>query len=90
MTAVMNLDSYVVALVVATCACIGYIIKNIIPVDKINRFIPLIMGCTGVFLNVWLNHWTITPDIFIEGLASGLASTGAFEMVKNLVNKGEQ
>ena len=49
------LTKYAVPLIVGICLCVGYIIKNMIPSDKINRFIPLIMGILGVVLNVWVN-----------------------------------
>jgi len=42
----------------------------------------------GVILNVWLNGGAFTPEILLGGLASGLASTGAFELGRNL-KKGE-
>ena len=48
------LTKYAVPLIVGICLCVGYIIKNMIPSDKINRFIPLIMGILGVVLNVWV------------------------------------
>lgn len=77
------LQEYVVVVVMATCLCIGYVIKN--SLDFINnKYIPLIMAILGVLLNVWLNNGTFTLDVFLGGLASGLASTGAYELVKNV------
>lgn len=80
------LADYVVAVILTICLCIGYIIKHSITVLP-NKYIPLIMGIVGVFLNVWMNQWTITPEILLGGLASGLASTGTYELVRNLFNK---
>ena len=77
------LNDYIVVLVMAICLAIGYIIKHFLPMD--NKWIPLIMGCLGVLINVWVNAWGFTPDVLLGGLASGLAATGAFEMVRNLV-----
>ena len=77
------LNDYIVVLVMAICLAIGYIIKHFLPMD--NKWIPLIMGCLGVLINVWVNAWGFTPEILLGGLASGLAATGAFEMVRNLV-----
>lgn len=77
------LSEYVVLVVLGICLSVGYIIKhsfNFIP----NRYIPLIMGVLGVILNVWINAWAFTPEILLGGLASGLASTGAHQLVKNL------
>lgn len=80
------LTQYVVLVVVAICLAIGYVIKN--SLDFIpNKYIPLIMAVLGVVLNVWLNGWEFTPEILLGGLSSGLASTGAFEAVKNLAKK---
>ena len=77
------LNDYIVVLVMAICLAIGYIIKHFLPMD--NKWIPLIMGCLGVLINVWVNTWVFTPEVLLGGLASGLAATGAFEMVRNLV-----
>lgn len=84
------LNEYIVIMVMAICLCTGYIIKNVIPSEGINKYIPLIMGLLGVALNTWLNDWAFTPVILLGGLASGLASTGAFEVVKNLTFKNKK
>lgn len=77
------LQEFVVLIVMATCLGIGYIIKH--SLDFIpNKYIPLIMGIIGVILNIWLNGGLFTPEILLGGLASGLASTGAFELGRNL------
>jgi len=47
------------------------------------------MAVVGTILNVWINGWTMTPEILLGGLASGLASTGAFELVRNITTKNE-
>ncbi|MFZ2537992.1 MAG: phage holin family protein [Oscillospiraceae bacterium] len=78
------LQEYIVVVVMAICLCIGYIIKNVVPSKEVNKYIPLIMGALGVLINVWLNAWAFTPIILLGGLASGLASTGAFEVYKNI------
>lgn len=79
------LSQYVIAMIMAICLCIGYIIKHSVKFIP-NDFIPLIMGGIGVILNFWSNGWVITPEILLGGLASGLAATGAFEVVKNVTN----
>lgn len=77
------LSQYVVILVVAICLSVGYVIKH--SLDFIpNKYIPLIMAILGVILNMWLNEWAFTPAILLGGLASGLASTGAFELIRNM------
>lgn len=85
----MNIDfltNYAVPIVVGVCLCVGYILKNVVPNEKVNRFIPLIMGVLGVALNAWINL-NFTPEILLGGLLSGLSSTGLYEAFKNLINK---
>ncbi|MDL2224687.1 phage holin family protein [Eubacteriales bacterium OttesenSCG-928-M02] len=74
------LQQFVVLVVLGICLGVGFIIKH--SLDFIpNKFIPLIMGILGVVLNVWING-AFTPETLLGGLASGLASTGAFELVR--------
>ena len=82
------LTEFAVPIIVGICLCVGYIVKNMIPSDGINKYIPLIMGALGVALNVWINLG-ITPRILLGGLFSGLASTGMHQVFKNLINKEE-
>ena len=79
------LNQFVVVIVLAICLALGYIIKN--SLDFIpNKYIPLIMAVVGVFLNAWLNGWIFNPGILLGGLASGLGSTGAFELIRNITS----
>lgn len=82
------LTNFAIPLIVGICLCLGYIIKNIVPNDKINRFIPLVMGIVGVLINVWVNK-AFTAEILLGGLFSGLASTGLYEMFRNLIKNGD-
>lgn len=81
------LSGYMVWVVVGICLCVGYIIKYVLPGKAINQYIPLIVGVLGVLLNIWVCSWTITPDVILGGLASGLASTGMYELFRNFINK---
>lgn len=83
------LTEFAVPIIVGICLCIGYIIKNMIPSDGINKYIPLIMGALGVVLNVWINLG-ITPQILLGGLFSGLASTGLHQAFKNLIDHNKE
>lgn len=80
------LNDYLVLVVVGICLCVGFIIKNLIPTDKVNRFIPIIVAILGVGLNIWVNL-AITPDILLGGLVSGLASTGMYELFAQFIKK---
>lgn len=82
------LTEYAVPLIVGICLCIGYILKNIIPSDSVNKYIPLIMGVLGVAINVWVKG-QFDANILLGGLFSGLASTGLYEMFNQLV-KGDK
>lgn len=84
------LNDYLVLIVMGICLCIGYVIKHLIPTDKVNRFIPLVMAVLGVFLNVWLNGFAFTPEILLGGLASGLASTGMHQMFKKFIGNNKE
>ena len=83
------LQEYLVLVVVGICLCMGYVLKHLIPTDKINKFIPLIMAILGTFLNVWLSDWSITPVIILGGLVSGLASTGLHQTITKLIYKSD-
>lgn len=80
------LTEFAVPIIVGICLCVGYIVKNVIPNEDLNRFIPLIMGLLGVGLNVWING-VFTAEILLGGLFSGLASTGLYELFKNVLFK---
>lgn len=80
------LANFAVPIIVGVCLCVGYVIKNIITTDEINKYIPLIMAVLGVVLNIWMNM-AFTPEILLGGLVSGLASTGLYEAFKNLIKQ---
>ena len=81
------LSQYLSIVVVGICLCVGYIIKN--SLDFIpNKYIPLIMGILGLIINILINLSTgITAEVVLGGVFSGLASTGLYEMFRNLISK---
>lgn len=79
------LNDYLVLIVVGICLCVGYVLKHIVPSDKVNRFIPLIMLVLGTIINVWLNDFAFTPEILLGGMASGLASTGMHQLFTQFI-----
>ena len=81
------LKDFLVLVVVGICLCVGYLIKHTIPTEKVNRFIPLIVAVLGVGVNIWING-TVTPEILLGGLASGLASTGLHQLFKQFIENG--
>lgn len=80
------LANFAVPIIVGVCLCVGYVIKNVITTDTINKYIPLIMAVLGVVLNIWINM-AFTPEILLGGMFSGLASTGLYEAFKQLIKK---
>lgn len=83
------LTQYISIIVVGICLCVGYVIKN--SLDFIpNKYIPLIMLVLGTLINVLMNLTGINAEVILTGMFSGLASTGLYEMFKNLINKEEQ
>lgn len=82
------LNEYVELIILGICLCLGYILKNLIPSKKLDKFIPLIMGSVGTLLSVWINM-QISPKILLAGLISGLSSTGLYEVFKQFLKKGE-
>ena len=71
------------------CFFVGRVIK--VYIKKLpNKFIPLILGCLGLLLNLALNGFTFTAAIIIEGIASGLAATGSWELIRNLPKKKKE
>lgn len=80
------LTNYAVPIIVGICLCVGYVLKNIIVTDKVDRFIPLIMAILGIFLNIWINMF-LTPEILLAGMFSGLASTGLHQAFKQIISE---
>ena len=52
-----------------------------------NKYIPLAALCTGTIIAILIN-WNsgIDAEILLGGMISGLASTGLYEMLRNLLN----
>lgn len=83
------LNDFIVPVTLGICLIVGYIVKKWIP-DVDNKFIPTIVAVLGVAISVWVNNFAFTPEIVLQGLASGLASTGLYELVNQLFfNKKE-
>lgn len=80
------LTQFSIPVIVGICLCVGYILKNVVTTDKVNKFIPLIMGVLGLGLNMWINLG-VSPDIILGGLVSGLASTGLYEAFRQFIKK---
>lgn len=80
------LTNYINPMILGICLMVGYAIKTAIP--KIpNRFIPLSALIVGTIIAILVNYPSINVEIVMGGMISGLASTGLYEMLRNLLNK---
>lgn len=83
------LQDYIAPIIVGICLCVGFIVKQWVK-DVDNRFIPTINAFIGLMLAMWLNNWRIEPQVILQGLFSGLASTGLFEAFRNIIDGGNK
>ncbi len=82
------LTDYIVLVAFGVCICAGWILKqwSMIP----NNIIVPVLAALGVVINMWSNDWTISPEILLGGMFSGIAASGAYEYIKRfLENKNE-
>lgn len=78
------LQDFIVPMTMAFCFMVGFAVKKFPKID--NAWIPLIVMVVGVLFNCWLS-WDISPEVIVGGMASGLASTGVDQLVKQLAAK---
>lgn len=78
------LNDYMLPIVLGICLCVGYIIKQWIH-DVDNKYIPTIVAVLGIILSAWISKWTVTPEVILSGLISGLGSTGMHQMFKQFI-----
>lgn len=72
-----------IALVI--CLVLGYVLKTCTNNEKVHKLIPCIVAVLGIAICAW-SEMAITPEIVAAGAISGLASTGLYEALKNLLN----
>ncbi|EHF00025.1 phage holin family protein [Enterocloster citroniae] len=82
------LQEYSVVVILGICLCVGYIVKKWIA-DLDNKYIPTIVAILGVLINIWINDGAFTPQILLQGLFSGLSSTGTHQFFKQYIEKTE-
>ncbi len=81
------LFDYINLLTMGICLCVGYALKTAY-VDFKNKYIPLTALCLGTVINIVTNLGTgIDATVVLGGMISGLASTGLYEMMRNLLDK---
>ncbi|MXP75172.1 holin [Lachnospiraceae bacterium WCA-9-b2] len=81
------LFDYVNLLTLGICLCVGYSLKTAF-VWFPNKYIPLAALTMGGIINSLTNLETgINAAVVLGGMISGLASTGLYEMMRNLLNR---
>lgn len=80
------LNEYMLPVVLGICLCVGYVVKKWVK-DVDNKYIPTIVSLLGIVLSSWISGWSITPDVILGGLISGLASTGLHQLFKQYIEK---
>ena len=79
---------YVHLVTFGICLCIGFALKYAKLFDWLgNQYIPLSMLVLGTIINVVVNWPGINAQVILGGMISGLASTGLYEMMRNLLDK---
>lgn len=82
------LTEYMVPVIMGICLCIGFIVKHWIK-DVDNKFIPTLCAVLGAAIAIWMSWPSITPEVILKGLASGLASTGLHQLFKQYLGSDE-
>lgn len=77
---------YIDVITLLICLCIGFAVKYAKIFDRIgNHYIPLIMLILGCIISIVTHIDAIDATVVLTGMVSGLASTGLYEMVRNLI-----
>ena len=85
-----SISTLIMPTILVLCLCVGYIVKNLIPNDSVNRFIPLILAIVGIAAGVasaLIAGQPVTVDLIVAALVSALASTGVYEQFKKLLGE---
>lgn len=80
------ISNYINLVVLGICLCIGYVIKYSLNFIN-NKYIPAIMLFVGTGISIMMNIPNFNAIIVLSGMISGLASTGLYETMRNLIDK---
>ena len=84
------IQQYLQISIVLVCLFVGYIIKTVVSNERVHKFIPRIVGIIGLIAAIWVDCGArvgVSLDTIVTGLASGLASTGLYELFNQLITK---
>ena len=72
-------------IILVICLLVGYVLKTAFDWFP-NKYIPLMALSIGTILAIIINLQSgINAQIILGGMTSGLASTGLYEMLRNLL-----
>ena len=78
---------YVNLLTLGICLCVGFALKTAFAWFP-NKYIPLAALTMGCIINILISLETgINGMVVLGGMISGLASTGLYEMLRNLLDR---
>ena len=81
------LFDYVNPLILGICLLLGFCLKTAFDWFP-NKFIPLASLSMGTIIAILINMESgINAEVILGGMISGLASTGLYEMLRNLLGK---
>lgn len=81
------LTTYINPVILGICLLAGYVLKTAFHKFP-NKYIPLFALVLGMIIAVLMNGKSgINAEMILGGMISGLASTGFYEMVRNLLNE---
>lgn len=74
-------------LTLGICLLVGYVLKTAFDSFP-NKYIPLAALAMGTIIAILINLQSgINAEVILGGMISGLASTGLYEMLRNLIDK---
>lgn len=78
---------YINVVTLGICLCIGFVLKEAKIFERFgNHYIPVVMLVIGTLINI-ISFRSMQSSIVLGGMISGLASTGLYEMLRNLIHK---
>ncbi len=78
---------YINPMILGICLSVGFALKEAFSKFP-NKYIPLAALCMGTIIAIIINWGSgINATVILGGMISGLASTGLYELFRNLLNK---
>ena len=83
------LADFIDPIILGICLVVGFALKYAF--DRFpNKYIPLCALSLGAILSIVCNWGNgITEGVILSGMISGLASTGLYELLRNMINREE-